>query len=330
MNDQTLKNCISLLECRDRIKSVFIWDNSLTHLACAGIYFTKGLDVDVSVLKGCKELLKYKVGPFSNFKGAARSPIVSMLATSKNPEQTLDNALFVYQLLKKEFWTSSYLPLTAMIIAQTIEPAQYENVVKRTRRIYSIIKKEHPFLTSSEDCANCALMALSEKSDDELINDIESCYRILSTYFFSSNAIQSLSHVLALGQGSQEEKCSRVMEIFNGLKAAGNKYGTRYELPTLGVLALTSVPTQLIVNEMIEINQWLSQQRGFGFFSSVTAKQRLMYAGIVALLEYINIDAMQTTAVNSMISITLATEAAMCAAISAGAAANASANSSSN
>ncbi len=328
MNNQMLKNCTSLIENRDRIKTVFGWDSGLIHLACAGIYVTKEKEVNVSVLLDCKELLKQRVGVFSNFRSTARSPIAAMLAVSENPERTLDNGLLVYQLLKKEFWSSTYLPFTSMVIAQLADSHQYEAIVARTRRIYSRMKAEHPFLTSGEDSANCALLALSEKTDDALIYDIESCYQLLKPNFFSSNAVQSLSHVLALGQGTAEAKCKRTMDLFYGLKDQGYKYGTSFELPTLGVLALTDGPKDKMIQEMIQINNWLSNQRGFGFFSSVTAKQRLMYAGMITQLEYINSDTMQTTAVNSTISLIVAQEAAACAAIAASAAASASSSSS--
>jgi len=250
-----------------------------------------------------------------------------MLAVSENPERKLEHGLLVYQLLKEEFWSSTYLPLKAMVIAQLADPHQYEAIAARTRSIYNRIKSEHPFLTSGEDSANCALLALSEKSDDVLIHEIESCYQMLKPYFFSSNAVQSLSHVLAMGQGSAEEKCRRTMELFDGLKAAGYKYGTSYELPSLGVLALSDGTKDSIIQEIVEINNWLSGQKGFGFFSSVTAKQRLMYSGIVAQRGYINTDTMQSTVVNSTISLIVAQQAAMCAAIAASAAASASASS---
>ena len=327
MNDQMLKNCTLLLDSRDRIKTVFGWDSGLIHLACAGIYVSKEKEVNVSILQGCKEMLKQRVGLFSNFRSTAGSPIASMLAVSESPERTLNNGLLIYQLLKKDFWSSTYLPLTAMVIAQMADSNQYEAIAARTSRIYNRIKAKHPFLTSGEDSANCALLALSEKTDDELIYEIESCYQQLKPNFFSSNAVQSLSHVLALGQGTSETKYRRTMDLFNGLKYAGYKYGTSFELPTLGVLALIDGSKDKMIQEMVEINNWLSRQRGFGFFSSVTAKQRLMYAGIITQLEYINTDAMQSTALNSTISIIVAQEAAMCAAIAASAAASASASS---
>lgn len=328
MNDQMLRNCTLLIDSRDRIKTVFGWDGGLLHLACAGIYVSKEKEVNVSVLQDCKELLNRKVGLFSNFRSTARSPIASMLAISENSERTLDNGLIVYHLLKQEFWSSTYLPLTAMVISQIAEPYQYEAITARTRRIYGLIKAEHPFLTSEEDSANCALLALSEKSDNELIYEIESCYQQLKPYFFSSNAVQSLSHVLALGQGTTEEKCRRLMQLFEGLKEAGFKYGTSFELPTLGVLAVSDGAIDKMIQEILEVNNWLSFQKGFGFFSSITAKQRLMYAGIVTQREYINTNTMQSTAVNSTISLIVAQEVAMCAAIAASAAASASAASS--
>lgn len=328
MNDKMLKSCTLLLDSRDRIKTVFGWESGLIRLACAGIYVSKEKEVNVSVLHNCKEMLKEKVGMFSNFRSTANAPIASMLAVSENPKQTLENGLLVYKLLKEEFWSSTYLPLTAMVIAQMVEPHQYETIATRTRRIYDLIKSQHPFLTSGEDSANCALLALSEKSDCELINEIESCYKKLKPNFFSSNAVQSLSHILALGVGSADAKCRRVMELFHGLKNAGFKYGTSYELPTLGVLALSDGESDKMIQKMVEINNWLAIQKGFGFFSSITAKQRLMYAGIIAQREYINIDAMQSTAVNSTVAIIVAQQAAMCATIAAStAAASASASS---
>lgn len=329
MNELTLNNCRQLITNRDRIKSVFSWEGGLMHLCCAGIYSAKGLSVNESVLQISKSLIKEKVGMFSNFRGTVCPPVAAMIATSGNPEQTLDRGLQVYNLLKEKFWSSAYLPFAAMLIAQIAQPYQYEQIASRTRSIYDRMKSKHPFLTSSENSAFCALMALSEKSDEDLMRDMEECYHKLEGNFFSANAVQSLSHVLALCDGTAEEKCARTMELFNRLKAAGRKYGSGYELPTLGVLAMTGVDLEIISADMMEIDDWLSEQKGFGFFGSITKTQRLMYAGILAQKDYINEETMQTAAVGSTIALIVAQEAAMCAAIAASTAA-AAGNSGSN
>jgi hypothetical protein len=330
MNTQTRIRCEQFIENMNKVKYVFSWDSRLMHLACAGIYTTKGKAVDEQVLKACKNSLKHKVNAFSNFRGTASPPIATMVAISGNPEETLDNGLLVYHLLKDKFFGSTYLPLVAMIIAQLVPTNEYQHIVTRTRTLYERIKSDHPFLTSSKDSPFCALMALSEKSDNVLIRDTEHCYQILKRNFFSSDAVQSLSFVLALCDGEVNEKCERTMELYTKLKSTGHKYGTDYELPTLGILAMSEVGLEETVKEMKEIDEWLSKQKGFGFFSSISKKQRLMYAGILTQKNQLQEDTMQTATINGTISIVIAQEAAMCAAIAASSAAAAASTSSSS
>ena len=133
---------------------------------------------------------------------------------------------------------------------------------------------------------------------------------------------------MALCDGPAEEKCQKTMELFEALRSTGHKYGTNYELPTLGVLAMSGADLTDIAQEIAEIDGWLSEQKGFGAFS-IAGKQRLMYAGIVAM-RYLCEDTMQAAAVNGTISLIVAQEAAMCAAIAASSAAAATSASSSS
>ena len=328
MNERTLARCKNLIKNKETMKSAFAWEDGLTHLACAGIFINKEQTANEEMLLQCKDILKRNTGIFSNFKSTAKPMIVAMLAANENPQLLMERGLKVYDLLKEEFMSSVYLPIAAMIIAQYADEARYAELAQRTRRIYKQMRADHPFLTSGEDSTFCALMALLDKPDEVLLGDAEECYKILKNDFFSSNAVQSLSHVLAMCDGEPKIKCQRTMELFQKLKEAGHKYGTSYELPTLGVLAMADGNQDEIVAEMAEIDQWLSEQKGFGFFSSISAKQRLMYAGMIAQQDYINDKMMQSAAVNGVISLTVAQQAAMCAAITASAATTANNNNS--
>ena len=328
MNERTLARCKNLIKNKETMKSAFAWEDGLTHLACAGIFINKEQTANEEMLLQCKDILKRNTGIFSNFKSTAKPMIVAMLASNENPQLLMERGLKVYDLMKEEFMSSVYLPIAAMIIAQYADEARYAELAQRTRRIYKQMRADHPFLTSGEDSTFCALMALLDKPDEVLLGDAEECYKILKNNFFSSNAVQSLSHVLAMCDGEPKIKCQRTMELFQKLKEAGHKYGTSYELPTLGVLAMADGNQDEIVAEMAEIDRWLSEQKGFGFFSSISAKQRLMYAGMIAQQDYINDKMMQSAAVNGVISLIVAQQAAMCAAITAGAAATANNNNS--
>ena len=50
------------------------------------------------------------------------------------------------------------------------------------------------------------MLAFSDKTDDELIEDMEACYRLLK-HRADNNSIQTVSHVLAMVSGPPEEKC---------------------------------------------------------------------------------------------------------------------------
>ena len=328
MNERTLARCKNLIKNKETMKSAFAWEDGRTDLACAGIFINKEQTANEEMLLQCKDILKRNTGIFSNFKSTAKPMIVAMLAANENPQLLMERGLKVYDLLKEEFMSSVYLPIAAMIIAQYADEARYAELAQRTRRIYKQMRADHPFLTSGEDSTFCALMALLDKPDEVLLGDAEECYKILKNNFFSSNAVQSLSHVLAMCDGEPENKCQKTMELFQKLKEAGHKYGTSYELPTLGVLAMADGNQDEIAAEMAEIDQWLSEQKGFGFFSSISAKQRLMYAGMIAQQDYINDKMMQSAAVNGVISLIVAQQAAMCAAITASAAATANNNNS--
>jgi hypothetical protein len=242
----------------------------------------------------------------------------------------------VYDLLKNNFFTSAYLPIAAMIIAEQVSLDDYLRIAQRTRHIYDLMKTNHPFLTSAEDSVFAAMLALSSYSDEHIVAEAEGCYKLLKNEFFSRNAVQSLSHVLALCPGTPTEKFQRTMNLYHGLRTNGCKYSGDYELANLGVLA--SIQSDTIIQDMADVDYFLSRQRGYGLLG-LGRKQRLMHAGMLVAsyhLAQTNDDSthstdgklsMQTAAISSTISLIVAQQAAICAAVAASSAAAASANS---
>lgn len=314
--------CNSFIENRDALKETFFWGSSYIYPVAAAVFVDKRKTAEVEHLEMCHEILKDKTGFFSNFRNYIKLPMVSMMAVSSDPEEKLKKALTVYELLKQHFFSSNYLPLASMTISDFVEPVHYEAVARRTRRIYDLMKQEHPFLTSGEDSVFAALLALSNASDEVIVQNTEECYDILKPQFFSSNAVQSLSHVLALCEGDAEMKCSRAMDLFYRLRDRGYKYGTGYELATLGVLAMLPADLDTIADDTVQVAEYLAGQRGYGILG-MTKRQRLMHAGLIVTSDYLDQNtSMQAAAVSSAISLIIAQQTAMCAAIAAANTAN--------
>lgn len=330
MRDSLLSLCESFIENRDIIRGTFSWESVYIYPVCAAIFTGRRQRADEQRLKACRNLLKERTGIFSSFRGNARLAVISMLAAEEEPEEKLERSLRVYEALKEHFFSSQYLPVASMAITDLTDEGRYEEIAARTRRIYNLMKQEHPFLTSGEDSVFAALLALSSLTDEEVVAQTERCYEILKPEFFSGNAVQSLSHVLALGEGDAEENCGRVMALFDGLKERGYRYGTSYELATLGVLALLPVELEQIMSEVMEADDFLAGQKGYGVFGP-GRKQRLMHAAMLVSDEYINRaehTSMSSAAISGTISLIAAQQASMCAAVAASSAA--AANSSSN
>lgn len=330
MRDELQKRCQLFIQNRDIVKNAFGWESYYIYPLCASLFTIRGIQADAGVMKDCRDLLKEKTGFFSNFRGISKMATVTTLSLSPSPENKLNQLLDIYGKLKEVFWGSEYLTVAASVISDMAEPGQYEQITHRTRTIYNRMKETHPFLTSGEDSSFAALLALSELDDIYIEQEMERCYTLLKPYFFSGNAVQSLSHILALGEGSAAQKCEKAMALFDYLKSHGHKYGTSYELATLGVLALLDTDIKTLAQDIMDVDDYLHSQKGFGAFG-IGARQRLMYAGVLTMCDYMpQLQPMKTAALNGVVSLVIAQQAALCASAAAASAAATSASSSSS
>lgn len=308
--------CTLFIQNRDVIKSEFAWENSYFYPICASVFVNAGKNAEAETLEYCFDLIREKTGIFSEFRNYAKLSMISMMSIENNPKDMLERSLQVYAQLKQHFWSSAYLPIASMLIAKSVDAIKYDSIAERTRHIYELVRAEHPFLTGEEDSVLCALLAVSELSDEEIVEETERCYDILKPEFFSANAVQALSHVLALSPGKSEEKCGRVLALYNELRKLGYKYGTDYELATLGFAGEVNTDIKALADDIIEVDEYLSAQKGYGFFG-LGKRQRLMHAAMIVAGEAIDENAISASAVTGVISQVAAQNATMCAAIAA-------------
>lgn len=314
MKDTMEKRCQAFIENRETLKRVFKMEYSYMYPICANIFCARGVAADEEALRRCNALLKEHTGIFSNFRGTVHMAVVSMLSASPDPEPRLQEMLDNYALLKQYFMGSEYLALVALLLTETGSPHPIAETVARGRGLYERMKKEHPFLTSSEDSVFAVLLALSDKTDDLLIAEMEDCYQRLKPAFSAGNALQSVTHVLALSDGPTLEKCARVLALYEGIGRAGRKYGRHYELPVLAALSVLPVTPETAVPEMLEADAFLAGQRGYGIFS-IDKKTRLMHAAMLTADEYSGSIGSEAAALSATVAMIAAQQAAMCAVI---------------
>lgn len=311
MRTELQERCDLFIRNRDIVKTQFSLENSYIYPLCAAILTSKGVQADATMMNFCKNLLKQSTGIFSNFRGTSKMVTVTHLSLAENPQERMEQILTVYNDLKEMFWGSEYLAVAAGVIAEMAKPDQYARITQRTRIIYNRMKDAHPFLTSVDDSAFAALLALSELDDLYIEQEMERCYAYLKPSFLSGNAVQSLSHVLALGEGAAQQKCQKALDLFNSLKKRGYKYGTGYELPTLGALALSGTDVGVLAENIIEVDDFLKSRKGFKGFG-IGSRQRLMHAGMLTMLDYTpDVRTVQTAALSGVVSLVIAQQVAI-------------------
>ena len=203
MNERLQELAVRFIEDRDAIRAAFKLESEYMYPVCAQIFLAADRPVDREQMERCKALVKSTTGLFSNFRGNIKLPIVCMLAAGDDPEDRWARTQRAYALLKERFFGSEYLALAALLLSDTVGEEALPALAARGKALYQRMRKEHPFLTGQEDSVFALLLAESQRTDDELIDDMEACYGLLDERFPKGDALQSVSQI---GRASCRER----------------------------------------------------------------------------------------------------------------------------
>ena len=322
MKDSLRTLCNQFIEDRDIIKGTFKWESSYMYPVCANLFCARGVKPDEDKLRECKEIISQQTGIFSSFRGNIRIPLICMLSLEDHPREKFSSAQEIYWDLKEYFRGSDYLALTAFLLT---DDDYSQEKLARGRRIYRLMKDEHPFLTSSEDSIFAVLMASSEKTDEALIRDMETCYRRLKEHFSDSNCVQTMSHIMALDSENAEIVSDKVLTLYEAIEKAGRKYGKHHELSILAALATMKIVPDQAARDIMDADAFLAEQKGYGALG-MDKKTRLMHAAMIVSDEYVPHDTMEQVSLTGTISMMIAQQMMMCAVMASTTAAAAAAS----
>lgn len=329
MNNQIQSICKDYMENRNILKRVFRTENKEMYAVCGAQICGHHRVIRKEELTSAEQLLKRETGIFSTFRGDGIMYVITALALSEAPEKKWWQIQKMYQALKEEFFGSTSLAMAAVILPEIIGERDAGSYIERGKRLYRRMKMEHPLLTSSEDSVLAILLAFSEKDDDILIQNMEEAYRKLKDCLFraSSQSIQTVSHILCLGSGQIFHATERLLQLYQELKRVGKKYGKDYQLSALAVLAISRMKIEDVVRDMLEVDEFLSEQKGYHSFFGIGKKDRLMHAAMLLSLSDEDNALSDSGILTSTLAMIAARQAMLCA-IAASSAAEAAATTS--
>ncbi len=330
--DSLLKKKVDLMvDNFHELKKGFKWEYDLVKHFGAMIHATKGKTVKVEKLNEIKSYIKQETSWTSYFRGANIFLLSNLLYFEEDYERFFKDMLEVYDEMKKSgFRGSTYLPLASYTLVKEVPRELWGYKIKRMNEFYENMKKNHFWLTSSDDYVFAAVLATTDLNVEETSQNMEACYKLLNKdVFCRGNNLQTLSHILAIGEEEVEEKCEKAIKLYTRLK--DKKCKLQYDgLATLGVLTLIATDVDKIVDEVKEVYDYIYEKDGYGFWKLDKSMRTMLAANLVSdfYIEGIEEGLLQVTLGNSINAIIIAQQqAAVAAACAASAAAASSSNS---
>ncbi|SFC63950.1 DUF4003 family protein [Ruminococcus albus] len=317
--------CTQFITNRDALKKAVRFESSFIYPAAANKLTAAGVSVNADEFKECKTILKKSISSASYLRGHSELPILTEMYLSGDPQGAAERIEETYSILKKHFSRSEYLAFLAILVGNNADARQSEEIGTRAKRLYDMMKKKHPFLTNSADSTMSGFMAMSDKSDEQLITDCEECFDILKKTFSDKDAVQSCAQLFSITEGSNQEKARKMTKLYNTLKDAGRKFDKHYGLPVLAAVSICERDVKTIADTMFEVDEFLSKQKGYGILST-DKRTRLLHAAMLTLSFYCGSENSQT----STLAMMAAQQAAECAMIACVIAASNAAAASSN
>ncbi|MBL4936604.1 DUF4003 domain-containing protein [Clostridium sp. YIM B02515] len=313
------------------LKAGFKWEANLIKHFSALVHATKDKRVDIDKLKEIKQYIKEETSWTSYFRGTGEFLIVNLLAFEEDYKSFFENMLNAYDKMKEAgFKRSPQLPLAAYTIVKQVPIDEWSYRIQRTKKFFDKMKENHYWLTSSDDYVFAAVLATTDFEVEATSKKIEECYSFLNKEgFYKGNDLQTLSHILAIGEEDVEEKCSKAVSLYKNLKEVNCKL--QYTgLATLGLLALITNDVSKTVSEIKEVFDYISDKDGYGFWGIDKNTKVILCATLVSdyYVDEIKKGVLQITLSNSINAIIIAQQqAAIAAACAASAAAASSASS---
>ncbi len=313
------------------LKKPLFWKTSSLYIKlCALSYAFEGHNADPDTLLDAIDFIKKNSGTFSYLRSARVYSAAYLTAGKRNIESEFPRLTHCYDVMKKAgFSSSSYLPIAAYALYSTTPKGLELSKAETAKLIYEAMKKQHRFLTSSDDYASAVILASSDRPISEMMQECEETYQLLkASGLWSGNGLQFLSQILVFDPASPNIKAERCKAIADRLKQYKNRVSSMH-YSTIGFFALTGEHWQEAINEALEAVELIKEMKCYKFDGR---EFNLMLAAALVCMGYLaqkdSTDAMiLRIGVGTTVQAIVAAQAVACATAASAAAAASSSSS---
>ncbi|PRP50357.1 hypothetical protein C7B63_11810 [Bacillus halotolerans] len=285
----------------DELKSKLRWKvaHNQILMLISSAYIVNKRDFDFQRFYDLSSYIKSNIGSFSTLNSHHRFTVASILDIHFQHEakQAFLTFINVYsQMVKLGYKRDIFTYLSALIMltgkTETINQREQMNM---GLSVYQQMKKNHYFLTSTQNVPLAVLLAQNENGLRAL-NKAETCYQLLSANGFKKGQyLQHVSHILALqSEKDPETLVSQCKLIFQSITES-HKKPKDFHYPDLALLTFLEEPD---IKTVLGITHELNQEKAFKwekdmnfkiavslYLSKYMEKNLLMESGLYTAIE---------------------------------------------
>lgn len=254
MNALVLKKIHTMDNLYNELKKDYKYQQNLARIVLSLIYTLKEKEFDKEIVDKTMQHIKSSTSLFSQYRGNNLFYLSMLLCCDYDNPSEKFNEIFDYQNLFNELGLAKVNTVT--VAYTTLLASKYDlplNVLKNAQFIYNEMKKNHPWITDSNDFPLAILIA-AFKND---LNKIEEYYNELKAAGFKTgNGLQLLAHILSFSTGSTKENVIKCKFVDNYLKNNQLFLPNAY-YSALGMIALPQLTQNLLV-ELVETINYVS------------------------------------------------------------------------
>ena len=180
MTENVMRKCDLFVANKNQIHKNFKWDYQLMSVLSGMVFTTENIEADIDSMKNCLKILKKNTGVFSTLRSTERLFLVSKMTLAEDPEKYLKNVKTLYDKIKKgHICKDSYMVVAAINIVDAGRVSEADQIIVKFKDIMKLMKKEHPILTGDEDMPMAISLAMTDKTPEEIVTEMEESYQVL-------------------------------------------------------------------------------------------------------------------------------------------------------
>ena len=284
MREQLQIYCDRLYDNYITLEKAYTFELTLTRSFVSLEYACSGRHLDIPRLKTIERMINQLTSWFSPYRGNYRLLFGTLLDVHyPEPDYAFKKLLEHHKILKScGFKETMYFPVTNYALLACLPLDAPEEQVRalalKAKSVYEEMRRNHPWLTSSDDYPLAMLIAAQDGS----IHKVEEIYTELNRRGFTkSNGLQLLSHILSFSPDTVLELVERCEMIAERMKQAKLTIYPQY-YAGLGVITILQSANNTLLEDWIDVSmalttmkrlKWLGKGSNVILASSIVASE---------------------------------------------------------